>query len=44
VLNVAESRESKAPGIEQAVAARMEIVAKANGRFLYPLHDPTARK
>jgi hypothetical protein len=36
-LNVAGSRASKAPGIQQAVLARMvEVVSKANGTLFYP--------
>lgn len=39
-LNVAGSRESKAPGIRDAVCARMvDVVAAVNRKTFYPLPD-----
>jgi hypothetical protein len=38
ILNVAGSRESKAPGIQQAVMVRMaDVISEVNGRLFYPL-------
>lgn len=40
VLNVAGSRGSKAPGIEQTVMARMiDVITKANGTLFYPIQE-----
>ena len=40
VLNVAGSRESKSPGIQSAVCARMvDVISKVNGKLFYPLPD-----
>lgn len=39
-LNVAGSRESKAPGIQQAVMVRMlDVISEVNGRLFYPLSE-----
>ncbi len=38
VLNVAGSRESKSPGIQEAVIEVMiDVISRANGRLFYPL-------
>ncbi len=40
VLNVAGTRGTKAPSIQQAVMARMvDVISVANGRMLYPLGE-----
>ena len=40
VLNVAGSRESKAPGIQRAVMVRMiDVISEINGKLFYPLPD-----
>ena len=39
VLNVAGSRESKSPGIEQAVMVRMvDVISAVNGKLFYPIN------
>ena len=40
MLNVAGSRESKAPGIQHAVMVRMiDVISEVNGKLFYPLRD-----
>lgn len=40
VLNVAGSRESKAPGIGQAVMVRMvDVISAVNGKLFYPIRE-----
>jgi hypothetical protein len=41
ILNVAGSRESKNPGIQDAVEAIMvDVISKANGKLFYPMAKP----
>ncbi len=40
VLNVAGSRASKAPGIQQSVMVRMvDVISKVNGKLFYPIQE-----
>ena len=40
ILNVAGSRGSKAPGIQQSVMVRMvDVISKVNGKLFYPIQE-----